>query len=103
MDLYVCFCQAIDTNDKRTPHYSPLSMINDSVLKKVYLEYREPFINYARKFQLEKRYIVDEEENGFDFERKGISLTKKTGSPQKNGGRCRNILELFYYHGMTIE
>lgn len=133
-------------------------------LKKVYLEYREPFINYARKFRLnnddildiyqdsiiamrenfmegnvtaltssvktylfgigkykiyahlrknnkmsvlEEQHIPEREEESFDFEVNENLLTEKQEvlkkALKKMGHRCRNILELFYYRGMTID
>ena len=136
----------------------------DAALKKVYVNYRAPFINFARKFKLSEDEILDvyqdsiivlrenilsgkieqlnssiktylfsigkykiyahlrennkmkvleeqqvpEKETGtFDFEMEGNPLTEKQtlikNALEKMGGRCKLILELFYYRGLTID
>jgi len=137
---------------------------DDQALRKVYVEYRQPFLNYARKFQMDDDSILDiyqdsiiamrenlingkvndlksslktylfgigkykvyaylrehkkthlmdtvdipgESVPEFDVEPEGNPLTEKQELIKrallKMGGRCRNILELFYYRGLTID
>lgn len=137
---------------------------DDVALKKVYVEYRGPFINYARKFQLDEeaildiyqdaiialhenfasgkikemdssiktylfsigkykiysylrkhnkmrvlddQHIPDTETKGFDFELDENPLTEKQAilkkALEKMGGKCKLILELFYFRGLTID
>lgn len=135
----------------------------DTVLKKVYVNYRAPFVNFARKFQLSEDEILDiyqdaiivlreniqsgkieelnssiktylfsigkykiythlrennkmrvvdeqqieEEAQDFDLDLGSERLTEKQTilkkSLEKMGGKCKLILELFYYHGLTID
>lgn len=137
---------------------------DDEALRKVYVEYRQPFLNYARKFQLDDDAILDVYQDSiialhenlvrgklkdlksslktylfgigkhkvyaylrkhkkthlmeneqipsesvpeFDIEPERGFLTEKQEhikkALEKMGGRCQNILELFYYRGLTID
>lgn len=157
------FAQQLTPMIKEPPLQS-LVEDDDLALKEVYLEYREPFINYARKFSLddddildiyqdsiiamrenfiegnvteltssiktylfgigkykiyahlrknnktkvlEEQHLPENEEEGFNFEMSENPLTEKQEilkkALEKMGGRCRNILELFYYRGMSID
>ncbi len=149
---------------KKEPPLQDFINGDDTALKEVYVEYRLPFINFARKFQLEQDEILDiyqdtiiamhenfisgkvEEMRSsiktylfsigkykiyaylranrkmnllndkdlpktaaqeYDFEINENPLTEQQvlmrNGLEKMGGRCRNILELFYYRGLTID
>lgn len=147
----------------KEPPLHALKEADSQALKKIYLSYRVPFLNFARKYQLSDSEILDiyqdaiialreniingkiellssslktylfsigkykvysrlrelnkmsviedyktanEEEENFDFEI-NTSLTEQQVLLKEGlenlGEKCRVILELFYYRGLTID
>lgn len=148
----------------KEPPLQSFKEADDAALKKVYVGYRDPFINFARKYQLSDDEILDiyqdaiialrenfvkgkieelnssiktylfgigkykiyahlrehkkmsvlkdsgmpkEEAADFDFDMDPDSLSEKQimlkEALEEMGGKCKLILELFYYRGMTID
>lgn len=148
----------------KEPPLQSFKNADDAALKKVYVGYRAPFINFARKFQLDDDEILDiyqdsiialhenfvsgkieelnssiktylfgigkykiyahlrenkklrvledhnlpeEEAQNFDFDATVNPLSEQQNhikaALEKMGGKCKLILELFYYRGMTID